>query len=224
MRGVMRSKQVSETVNRGEVDDPLKGLLRDKGEAAVERDIRIVQRKMTCVQEAMVKLVEEQRASAKAAGSECMDLYLATYQIVDGTGPRTDKAGIVFDEMKMASALEWRARHVFARQFGMGKACRLHPFDAEHKTHQLVFDYVMKTSPNYYKVLAAHETARLTLNYALKALFKIALDIRKIQTEAAHLPRGMFDKATARLSGKLIAGVDKTGELEWILQGLYFEM
>jgi hypothetical protein len=224
MRDKMRSEHASKNVNTGEVDDPLKGLLKDKGGAAVKHNIQIVQRKMIRVQEAMIRLVDAQRASAKAAGCECMDLYLAAYQAADSTVPITDKASVVFDDLKMAVALEWRAKSAFGRKFNLGRTCRLSPFDCKHKTHALVFDYMMETSPSYYKVLAAYENARLTLNYTLKVLFKIALDLHRIQAEGEHLPHGLFDKATARLSEKFINDTDKTGELTWILQGLYFDM
>jgi|GEM_PF-1935974 len=215
---------IAETV--GMVDDPLKGLLMDKGAAEAARHIHNVQRKMTCVQEAMMQLVESQRASAKAAGCDCMDLYLATNKVADSSRHEAaiNAGTLLLDDMKAACVLEWRAKQTFARQFSLNPSSRLHPFDAEHETHPLIFNYLMQTSPSYYKVLAAYETARLSLNFSLKALRKIALDMQKLKSESEGFPRGLFDKKTSRLSEKLIADIDSTGELARILQGLYFDM
>jgi hypothetical protein len=218
----MLNMSTSETVNTGETADPLKGLLRDKGAVEVERSIRSILRKMTRVQEAMLRLVDAQRASAKEAGCECMDLYFASNRL---SGRAQQKhTPLSFSEMKTASVLEWRAKQTFADICRLRPASRLYPFDATHPSHLLVADYLLQLSPRYYKVLAAYETARLTLNYALKALFKIALDLHRMRVDSEQLPRELFDKATARLSEQFIRRVDTTGELEWILQGLYFEM
>lgn len=226
MREETRMNGYSRVETIGMVDDPLKGLLMDKGTAESARHIHNIQRKMTCVQEAMMRLVESQRASAKAAGCDCMDLYLATNKVNDN--PRRETAinagALLLEDMKAACVLEWRAKQMFARQFLLNPSSRLHPFDAEHETHPLIFNYLMQISPSYYKVLAAYETARLSLNFALKALRKIALDMQKLKSESEGLTHGLFDKRTSRLSEKLIADIDSTGDLAWILQGLYFDM
>lgn len=228
MRGTQRIWQDSTHANTPLVDDALKGLLRDKGVADAERHIRIVQRKIICVQDAMALLVDDQRASAKAAGCDCMDLYLATDHragkvSVDNRG-REAIPELVIEELKSSFVLEWRAKSIFAMNNNLSRTGRLHPFDASHPTYKLVSDYVTKTSPSYYKVLAAYESARLTLNYALKALRKTAMDLHRIRVEAEGLPMELFTKDTAKLSRNLIGATDKSGELTWILQGLYFEM
>lgn len=227
MRGTDRLIQDSLSTNRQLADDPLKGLLRDKGAADAERHIQIIQRKMTCVQQAMVQLVDAQRASAKTARCDCMDLYLATNKHADashlGDAPKTADA-LIFDDVKAACVLEWRAKNSFAQRHNLHSSCRLHPFDAQHKTHAMVLDYIQQSSPGFYKVLAAYETSRLTLNFSLKALRKIALDLHKLREESEELPSTIFDKDTARLSRKLIHDIDFSGKLTWILQGLYFEM
>lgn len=228
MRGTERITHDSMNVNTSLVDDALKGLLRDKGILDAERDIRIVQRKILCIHNSMIQLVNDQRESARAAGCECMDLYLATNHKTDKLNVNYDgRAAIpelVIDELKSSFVIEWRAKNGFALTNKLGRTGRVYPFDAGHSTHKLIFDYVNKTSPSYYKVLAAYETARLTLNYALKAMRKIALDVHRNRVEAEGLPMDLFTKETAKLSRAIIASTDKSGQLEWILQGLYFEM
>lgn len=228
MRGTERIWQDSTHVNTPMVDDALKGLLRDKGVTDAERHIRIVQRKIICVQDAMIRLVESQRASAKAAGCDCMDLYLATNHKTDKISidyrGREAITELVADELKSSYVLEWRAKSSFAKSKKLSATGRLHPFDASHPTHRLVADYVNSATPSYYRVLAAYESARLTLNYALKALRKIAMDLHRIRVDAEGLPVGLFTKETANLSRNFIGAIDSSGELAWILQGLYFEM
>lgn len=228
MRGTERIWQDSTHVNTSIVDDALKGLLRDKGVADAERHIRIIQRKIICVQNAMVRLVEDQRASASTAGCDCMDLYLAAEhragKISVDKRSREAYAELAFAELKSSLVLEWRAKTNFAVSNNLPRTGRLHPFDANHPTYNLVSEYVSRVSPSYYKVLAAYESARLTLNYALKALRKAAMDLHRIRVEAEGLPVELFTKDTAKLSRNLIGATDKTGELSWILQGLYFEM
>lgn len=228
MRRTERILHDSGDANIRMMDDPLKGLLRDKGVLDAERHIRIVQRKIMCVQGSMSRLVDDQRSSAKAAGCDCMDLYLAENHradkfIVDYRG-REAMADFVIDELKSSFVLEWRAKNSFAMANNLSRTGRLHPFDHNHATHKLVFEYVNQVTPSYYKVLAAYETARLTLNYSLKALRKIAMDLHRIRVEAEGLPMGLFTKDTAKLSRNLISSTDTSGELSWILQGLYFEM
>lgn len=223
MRGVERISYDSTISNIEMVDDPLKGLLRDKGVLDIEKHIRIIQRKMFCVQDAMEKLVEHQRASAKAAGSDCMDLYLNTNKASDAPA-KTIASELQFNDIKAGCVIEWRAKHAFALRYELSPSCRLHPFDATHESHQLIYDYVQATTPSYYKVLAAYETSRLTLNYALKALRKIASDMHKIKQESQDLPYGIFDKETALLSRRIVNSLNVTEELTWILQGLYFEV
>ena len=227
MRGTERITQSTLSPNRRLADDPLKGLLRDKGAVDAERHIQIIQRKMTRVQQAMVRLVDAQRASAKTARCDCMDLYLATNktaEIVQMDKTHKMAEALIFKDVKAPCVLEWRAKNSFAQKHHLHSSCRLHPFDAQHKTHVLVRDYVQQSSPGFYKVLAAYETARLTLNFSLKALRKIALDLHKLRAETEGLAIDSFDKDTARLSRKLISDIDNSGELTWILQGLYFEM
>lgn len=223
MRGVERITADSLIATFDKADDPLKGLLRDKAVLDIEKHIRIIQRKMFCVQEAMEKLVEDQRASAKAAGSDCMDMYLNTNKASDAPA-KTIASELEFNDVKAGCVVEWRAKRSFALRYELSPSCRLHPFDAQHKSHQLIFDYVNSTTPSYYKVLAAYETARLTLNYALKTLRKIAWDMNKLKQESTGLPLGIFDKETAQLSRRIVNGLDVTEELTWILQGLYFEV
>ncbi len=223
MRGVERITVDSNIATFDLADDPLKGLLRDKAVLDIEKHIRIIQRKMFCVQEAMEKLVESQRASAKAAGSDCMDLYLNTNKASDAPSDKM-ASELELADAKAGCVVEWRAKRSFAMRYELSPSCRLHPFDAEHKSHQLIFDYVNSTTPNYYKVLAAYETARLTLNHALKSLRKIALDMNKLKQESMGLPLGIFDKETAQLSRRIVRGLDDSEELTWILQGLYFEV
>lgn len=227
MRGMERMIQDSLILNSRTVDDPLKGLLMDKRPADTERHIQIIQRKMTRVQQAMVQLVDAQRASAKMVQCDCMDLYLATNKNTDVL--QQDKAhkpaeALIFSEVKAPPTLEWRAKHSFAQKYHLSPSCRLHPFDAQHQTHTIVRDYIQQTSPGFYKVLAAYEIARLTLNFSLKALRKIAIDLHKLHVEAEGLTSDIFDKDTTRFSRKLMSDVDISGELTWILQGLYFEI
>jgi hypothetical protein len=228
MRGVKRSWHDSSDANTTTVADPLKGLLRDKGVLDAERHIRIIQRKILCVQEAMARLVDDQRASTKAVGCDCMDLYLATDHRVNNI--RVDHRGrealseLVIEELKSSCVLEWRAKNSFASRHQLSRTGRLQPFDKSHPTHALVYAHVSQMSPGYYTILAAYETARLTLNHALKALRKMAMDLHRVRVEAEGLPIELFTKDTAKLSRQFIASMDKAGELTWILQGLYFEI
>lgn len=227
MRRAERIIQDSLTPKQRMADDALKGLLRDKGAADAERHIQIIQRKMTRVQQAMVRLVDAQRASSKTAQCDCMDLYLATNKNTDVlTVEKMDRSAdqLIFEDVKAPCVLEWRAKNSFAQKHHLHSSCRLHPFDAQHRTHALVRDYIQQSSPGFYKVLAAYETARLTLNFSLKALRKIALDLHKLRADTEGLPLDIFDRETAHLSRKLLGDIDTSGELTWILQGLYFEM
>ena len=205
--------------------DPLKGLLRDKGVADAEKSIRIVQRKITSLSDAMEKLVDSQRRSAKASGCDCIDMYLATTErrerlTVDYTG-REAMDHLALEGLKSSCVLEWRAKQVFAAAYGLSKTNRVHPFDTAHKTYPMVQEFLTSKAPGYYKVLAAYETVRNTLNYTMKAYRKVAMDLHRVRVEAEGLPSALFDKETSALSRKLVSGIDATGELTQILAGIY---
>lgn len=217
----------SDDANPSYAAHSLKGLLRDKGVADAEKSIRIVQRKIIALNDAMEALVASQRQSAKIARCECVDMYLATTErreklTVDYTG-REAFDHLAHEGLKSSCVLEWRAKKPFADTYGLSKTGRVHPFDADHRTFPMVQEFLAKQAPGYYKVLAAYETVRNTLNYTMKAYRKVAMDLHRVRVEADGLPPHLFDKQTVNLSRKLVNDIDSTGELAQILAGIYGE-
>lgn len=225
MRASNRIWLDSDDANSYYAADSLKGLLRDKGVADAEKCIHIVQRKLIALNVAMEELVLSQRTSAKNAGCECVDMYLATTErreklTVDYSG-REAIDHLALEGLKSSCVLEWRAKKVFAATYGLSNTGRVHPFDAGHKTYVMVQEFLSKQAPGYYKVLAAYETVRNTLNYTMKAYRKVAMDLHRVRVEAEGLPSQLFDKETLTLSRKLVTDIDGTGELAHILAGIY---
>lgn len=225
MRASNRIWLDSNNMNTGYAVDPLKGLLRDKGVANAEHNIRVVQRKIITLNTAMKSLVASQRESAKIAGCECIDMYLATTErreklTVDYSG-REAMDHLTLAGLKSSCVLEWRAKKVFAATYRLSNTGRVHPFDADHKTYAMVQDFLERQAPGYYKVLAAYETVRNTLNYTMKAYRKVAMDLHRVRVEAEGLPPKLFDKETVTLSRKLLIDIGGTGELAQILAGIY---
>ncbi len=200
----------------------LKGLLMDKGAGSCETKLRNTTNKMYSVQSAMVELVALQKSSRELNQCECMDLYLATNLRREhaGRSRMVNPSKLTPFQTKAAPVIEWRTRPEFAREFGYPLTARLFPFKSNHPHHIQVRDFVDKTAPNYYQVLSAYETARLSLNCALKSLRKIALDIHSVGEESEGIDN-VFTNDSLKTSQRIIEQVDVNSDIREILTGLY---
>ncbi|QEY15991.1 hypothetical protein D0C16_08385 [Cellvibrio sp. KY-GH-1] len=215
----------SQHVNTQSADRPLKGLLMGKGAAGLSDKIRTVLRKMQLVQQAMKDLETQQRLSRETAGSECIELYLATNlrtQLLNDdidTVKHLSAAELSFEHTKRPMALEWRARREFALAYGYGNTARIHAFNPQHDHYCTVREYVSKQSPEYYEVLAGYDVVRVTLNNSVKSLRKTILDLNSVSEESRY-PDDVAKEAE-KLSRRLFKTLPGFQELTDVLNQLY---
>ena len=209
--------------NSVKADRSLKGLLMDKGVGSCESKLRNVANKMSSVQAAMVELVAMQKESRVLNQVECMDLYLAT-NLKPEHAKRSRMINVVTlttEQTKAAPLVEWRTRTEFAKAYSYSLSARLFPFKTDHVHYKQVREFVDARNPKYYKVLCAYETARLSLNCALKSLRKIALDIQTVSEESEGICESVFTNDTVKLSQRIMQQVDSSAAIPNILSGLY---
>lgn len=215
----------SQHVNIQSTDHPLKGLLMGKGEAGLSDKIRTVLRKMQVVQQAMKELETQQRLSRETAGSECIELYLATnlrtsilHDSLDSVKQLT-ASELSFEHTKRPMVLEWRARRDFALAYGYGNTARIHAFNPTHAHYSTVREYVNKHTPDFYEVLAGYDVVRVTLNNSVKSLRKTILDLSMVSEESRY-PDDVAKEAE-KLSRRLFKALPQCQELTDVLNQLY---
>ncbi len=215
----------SQHVNNLVAADALKGLLMGKGAAGLSDKIRTVLRKMQLVQNAMKDLETQQRLSRETAGSECIELYLATnlrtkiLNIEIDNVKQLPASELSFEHTKRPMVLEWRARRDFAVAHGYGNTARIHAFNPQHDHYSTVREYVNKQTPEYYEVLAGYDVVRVTLNNSVKSLRKTILDLNLVNEESRY-PDDVAKEAD-KLSRRLFRALPDSQELTDVLNQLY---
>lgn len=215
----------SHFVNNDLVARPLKGLLMDKGGMGNELKIHNVLRKMQLIQEAMERLVSQQRASREAAQSECIELYLATNlrsqsQLQDDFAilKNLPTSNISYEHTRRPIGIEWRARRDFTLAYQYPNTARINAFNPNHKHYIHVREYVEKRTPSYYEVLAGYDAVRVTLNNSLKSLRKTILDLSNDET---RYPVDVVNHAD-KLSRRIFKQLPNSEALANVLHQLYF--
>lgn len=207
------------------MDRSLKGLLMDKGQEGLNEKLHDFLRRFVLVQDAMESLVEQQRFSRENTGCDCLDLYLALNLKTGRDRLEAEKiktlsvSEIQLNHAKSAATLEWRARKSFAGAFGYATTSRVHAFNPSHNHYAQVREYVMKTSPKYYEVLAAYDAVKVSLNYAIKNLRKTILDLTAI-TEDTVYPSEIAREAE-NTSRRIFKGLPESEHVAAILNQLY---
>lgn len=213
-------------VNTEIAERSLKGLLMDKGAQGYEEKIHNVLRKMLMVQDAMEKLMMQQRASREAAGSECIELYLATSLRVSkgeeaAAGIRElPVSRLSYEHTKRPMVLEWRARREFALRHGHANTARISAFNPSHEHYRQVRNFVDRQTPQYYEVLAGYDVVRVTLNNTLKSLRKTILDLNNLVDETAY-PDDV-SKDAEKMSKRIFRQLPNSDELSTIFTQLYY--
>lgn len=214
----------SQHVNNSLEERALKGLLMDKGAGGTQVKIRNVLRKMQLVQQAMEDLVAKQKASREDAGSECIELYLATNlrsddkELYDNV-KQLPAGKLSLEHTKRPMVLEWRARRDFALKNGYGNTARIHAFNVEHEHYLAVWNCVNADTPDFYSVLAGYDILRVTLNNALKSLRKTALDLSGVIADT-HYPEHV-QRSAGKISERIFNTLPAHKELASTLIQLY---
>jgi hypothetical protein len=219
--------RTSQSVNNNIDVHPLKGLLMGKGAGSAQLKIRNVLRKMQLVQQAMEDLVDKQKASREAVGSECIELYLATNLRSDDTElyesvRHLPAAKLTYEHTKRPMALEWRARRSFAVAQGYTNTARIHAFNVEHDHYLAVYEFVNRETPDFYPVLAGYDILRVTLNNALKSLRKTAMDLSGVVADT-HYPDNV-QRMAGKISERIFNTLPAHQELAITLSQLYGEL
>lgn len=205
------------------VDGSLKGLLMDKGTEGLIEKIRVVLRKLQTIQEAMEELSNQQRISREAAGSECMDMYLAVNlrkEVVKDESLKKISVGkLGLEHTRAPLILEWRARADFAQCYQLERSARVQPFNVDHAHYQAVMEYVNAKTPGYYATLEGYDAVRITLNNASKSLRKTAVDLSSTFQEVSYLRNNSKD--AERFSKRIMKNISVSSQVSDVLQSLY---
>jgi hypothetical protein len=208
-----------------EMERSLKGLLMDKGRDGLEEKLHRFLQNIVLIQGAMESLVEQQRMSSEAAGCDALVLYLAmnyktsrnhlTAQKIKAL----DMLDIQLHHTKGAAVLEWRAGKGFAQVVGIAGMTRVHAFNTAHEHYQQVREYVEKTSPKYYEVLAGFDAIRASLNPAIRSLRKSLFELNTLLEEARY-PKEVF-RGAEKMSRRIFKGLPESERVAKVLNQLY---
>ena len=208
-----------------EMDRSLKGLLMDKGRDGLEEKLHQFLQNIVLVQSAMESLVEQQRVSCEAAGCDALVMYLAMNyktgrnQVTAQKIKALDMLAIQLHHTKGAAVLEWRAGKGFAQENGIAGMTRVHAFNTEHEHYQLVREYVNKTSPNYYEVIAGFDAIRVSLNHAIRNLRKTLFELNSLLEESRY-PKEVF-RGAEKMSRRIFKGLPQSERVARVLNQLY---
>lgn len=208
-----------------EMERSLKGLLMDKGKAGLETKFRQLQRKMELIQQAMSELVEHQRFSRENAGCDCLDLYLVLNLKTGRDRLAVEKIKqlsseeILLNHSRGAVSLEWRARKGFAFTYGYPNTARITAFNPKTYQYEQVREYVAKTSPDYYPVMAGYDAVKISLNYAMKIVRKSLLDLHGVMQETAY-PEDI-EREAEMMSRRIFKGLPESEKVAHVLNQLY---
>lgn len=215
----------SDVTNAVLADRSLKGLLMDKGGAGLDEKIQTLLRKIDLIQLAMESLVEQQRFSREQANCDCLDMYLALnlraglskqeIELIRSNGV----SAIQISQTRMAPVLEWRARKVFADEYGYASTRRIHAFNKTHPHHTEVREYVEKTCPGYYEKLAGYDAVRVTLNNSLKNIRRTVVDLTVLAEESGY-PADV-EREAGKISKRIFKSLPESEAIAQILNQLY---
>ncbi len=217
----------SQHKNKASAVHPLKGLLMDKGVEGLHANIRAVLQRMYQVSSAMEDLMVKQRANREAAGSHCIELYVAVQmrsrdealqEVLDALPPGVLPPNYNGKHMM----LEWRARHQFSAAYGYGLSARIQAFKPGHEHSTAVYEFVHARTPEFFPVLAGCDILRLTLNNAMKSLRKTLLDL----AEASQITRypDEYQRDARKFAERIFTTLPQPQELNLTLGRLYADL
>jgi len=219
-------KQTADTLAESfEMDRSLKGLLMDKGRDGLEEKLHQFLQSIVLVQGMMESLVEQQRVSCEAAGCDALVMYLAMNfktgrnHLAAQKIKALDVLDIQLHHTKGAAVLEWRAVKSFAQENGLPGMTRIHAFNTEHEHFRMVREYVKRTSPNYYEVLAGFDVIRVSLNHAIRNLRRTLFELNTLLEESRY-PNEII-RGAEKMSRRIFKGLPDSERVAQVLNQLY---
>lgn len=183
--------------------------------------------KVELLTNAMMTLQKDQRQYNQEMDCRFVKLHLAVSYSVKNNAQRAHDykvhpASILDKSLHNTYSLEWRASRALSTKTNgvISTSHRLSPFDASHKTYEPVRSVLLREVPSYYKMLAAYENLRITLNLTYRAVRALCVEAQRVRYDSALLPHGLFDKESAQLSRRILARLDQGDTSQELINSL----
>lgn len=197
------------------MDDPLKGLLMDKG--AGQHDMMIERqliRRMNKIYDSMIVLINDFTIMKKNYGVDFFDLSVER-RSKPGPRDKFDPEAYYYLEWFTRPDLRGLCEGDFAK-----RRRRAHPFDETHSATEQIQDAINANCPAFLPVLIAYDDVRGTLNISYRVARLLYFESRKNRTHESKLDVRSCRRVSSTMSKEILARIDQTSPIVTELAGV----